>query len=939
VIGQTKSVGICPRPRILLADDNAYTRQDVERLLSGSYEVQACGDGETALAAARENPPDLILADILMPRLDGFGLLRALRTEPRTGDIPVILLSASAGAESQAEALEAGADDYLIRPFGARELLARVSARLEITRLHRVALEREHKLRKSAEDAEAQLTRKNIELRRARNTLQRALSSQNEDLSELAEDLVASGQALLALKDELATELAAMTRLHDLGTRLLATTDLQPLLEEVLDATMALQNADLGSVQLYNPTIQMLEIVAHRGLRQGFLDEFGSMRDDSSICGRALLQRQRVIVEDVLSDPDCEPHRAMALAAGYRSVQSTPLFSRSGEPLGMISTYFLESHQPSERELRLADLYARQAADMIERKRAEEALRQAHAESEIRVDERTLELSTANSLLRQEIAERKRAEESLRQAQARTESVLTSVADVHVLFDRQWRCIYVNQAAIRAMGRPRDQILGRTLWELYPDIIGTELDRQFRRAMDERVAVSLEFYYASLDSWWANHFYPAPEGLAVFATEITERKRAEDALAQMHNELERRVIDRTRLLTAANEELKNQIAERKRAEDLLRASERRFRSLIDAMPHHVWSFRPDGSVGYWNHRVLDYTGLTPEELQQGGWAALHPGDVERVRAAWREAWSQGTSYQVEQRIRGRDGRYRRFLCRAEPVCDERGQLIEWFGTDTDVEERRQAEELLQRAQAELTRVTHKTTMGELAASIAHEINQPLGAIVNNGNVCLRLLGNAPSQKDARDALSDIVRDANRASTIIAHIRALTGRSTLEKTSLRVKDVFLDVLTLAQRELAEGRITVRVEMAEDLPRVSGDRVQLQQVFLNLVMNGIEAMHALSDERRIMTIGGQPGQLDGKPAVLINVQDLGPGFKPEDSECLFDAFYTTKPNGLGMGLRISRSIVEAHGGWLWATSGAGGGAEFHCVLPTEDRTTRG
>ena len=145
----------------------------------------------------------------------------------------------------------------------------------------------------------------------------------------------------------------------------------------------------------------------------------------------------------------------------------------------------------------------------------------------------------------------------------------------------------------------------------------------------------------------------------------------------------------------------------------------------------------------------------------------------------------------------------------------------------------------------------------------------------------------------------------------------------------------DVLALAHRELTEHRIEVRTELPEDLPSVSGDRVQLQQVLLNLVMNGIEAMNAVENERRILTIGGQRDELDGRPAVLITVQDLGAGFKPEDSERLFDAFYTTKPDGLGMGLRISRSIVEAHGGRLWATSGAGPGATFYCAFPAEER----
>jgi len=182
---------------------------------------------------------------------------------------------------------------------------------------------------------------------------------------------------LLALKDDLATELMAMSRLHAFSTRLLATTEFQPLLEEVLTATMALQDADFGNVQLYNPLTQVLEIVAHRGFQQDFLEYFSRVcaHDSSPACGGALQQQERVIIEDVQTDPRFEPHRLIAASAGFRAVQSTPLFSCDGEPLGMISTHFRQAHRPSERELRFTDLYARQAAEMIERKRGEEALR------------------------------------------------------------------------------------------------------------------------------------------------------------------------------------------------------------------------------------------------------------------------------------------------------------------------------------------------------------------------------------------------------------------------------------------------------------------------------------------------------------------------------------------------------------------------------------
>lgn len=226
-------------------------------------------------------------------------------------------------------------------------------------------------------------------------------------------------------------------------------------------------------------------------------------------------------------------------------------------------------------------------------------------------------------------------------------------------------------------------------------------------------------------------------------------------------------------------------------------------------------------------------------------------------------------------------------------------------------------------------------IGELTASIAHEVNQPLGSIVNNGNACIRFLASKRGAPDeVLEALSDIVNDANRASAILARIRALTKRSALEKTSFQLKDVIADVLSLAHRELDESRITARTELAEDLPIVSGNRIELQQVFLNLVRNGIEAMSAVEDERRTMTICAQVDELGGKPAVLITVEDFGCGFRPEETDRLFEPFYTTKPHGMGMGLRISRSIVEAHNGCLWATPNEGPGATLWCLLPTEE-----
>ena len=671
----------------------------------------------------------------------------------------------------------------------------------------------------------------------------------------------------IATASELVAELTAMNRLHQLSTRLLREAELLPLLEEVLNATIALQSADFGNLQLYNERTQALEIVAQRGFGQEFLDHFSSVNESGAACGRALKRAERVIIEDVLTDPDFAPHRAIAASAGYRAVQSTPLFSRSGEPLGIVSTHFRQPHRPSERELRLTDLYARQAAELIERKRAEDALRAS--EERFR---RYFELGLIGMAM-----------------SSPTKGILE-----------------VNDELCRILGYQRSELLQKNWAEItHPDDLASDV-AQFNRVM----ARQIEGY--SLDKRWIRK-----DGRVIDSIMAAKCLRRADGSVEYFVGL---VLDTT---------------ERKRAEEKLGESERRFRLLAESIPHHVWSFRPDGSCGYWNQRLIDYTGLTGEELGSGGGrAALHPDDVERVEAAWEKAWAQGTRYEMEQRMRGRDGRYRRFMCRAQASRDAQGRPIEWFGTNTDVEERRQAEEALHKAQVDLAHLTRVTTMGELAASIAHEMNQPLGAIVNNGNVCLRLLSQTSSRNDeALEALSDIVNDANRASAIIGRIRAMTQRTLPEETSLQLRDVIADVLALAHRELAEHRIEVRTGLPEDLPRVSGDRVQLQQVLLNLVMNGIEAMSGVEDERRILTIAGQRDESAGQPSVRITVQDLGSGIEAENMEHLFEAFYSTKPHGMGMGLRISRSIVEAHGGRLWVAPNAGPGAAFFFALPAE------
>ncbi len=235
------------------------------------------------------------------------------------------------------------------------------------------------------------------------------------------------------------------------------------------------------------------------------------------------------------------------------------------------------------------------------------------------------------------------------------------------------------------------------------------------------------------------------------------------------------------------------------------------------------------------------------------------------------------------------------------------------------------------AQSQLAHVVRVTTLGELTASIAHEVNQPLAAVVINGNASLHWLAESPPNLDeARQAIGRIVKDANRASDVVARVRALTKSAPRNKEWTSINDIILGTISLTEREIAQSRIALQTRLASDLPLVMGDRVQLQQVILNLILNAIEAINWHADRPRELVVSTAK---DGAKAVHVSVQDTGAGLPPETLDRVFDAFYTTKPDGMGMGLTISRSIVESHGGRIWATPVSPHGAAVAFTLPVD------
>ena len=367
-------------------------------------------------------------------------------------------------------------------------------------------------------------------------------------------------------------------------------------------------------------------------------------------------------------------------------------------------------------------------------------------------------------------------------------------------------------------------------------------------------------------------------------------------------------------------------------EAALREGEARYRSLFEQSVDAILLTAADGRIMMANPAACRLFGWTADELNYMREEALvHHADL-KTATAW-AARLRPDQFQGELTYVRRDGTTFVGETSAATFGEKNGERKTTV-IIRDVTERKRAEAAVLETQAELARITRALTVGEIAVSMSHELNQPLGAIVNNGAACLHLLDEAagvPAQ--AREAMSDIMEDARRASAILARVRKLSNRLSCEMSRVRLQDVIDQTLALAQPKLAERRITVRSELRADLPSVAGDPVQLQQVLLNLVMNAIDAMDGVEERRRIVKITGRPDNLGDDPAVLITVQDLGCGFQPEDSERLFEPFYTTKTGRMGMGLRISRSIAETHGGRLWVQANADAGATFLLALPAE------
>ncbi|TCN21229.1 PAS domain-containing sensor histidine kinase [Sinorhizobium americanum] len=367
----------------------------------------------------------------------------------------------------------------------------------------------------------------------------------------------------------------------------------------------------------------------------------------------------------------------------------------------------------------------------------------------------------------------------------------------------------------------------------------------------------------------------------------------------------------------------------RRAEETLRRRELDFQLIVDSIPVPVAVTMPSGAVEGLNQATLNYFGKTLETLKE--WEAtdaVHPEDLERTIAAHNANYEAGRSYDIETRLRRADDVYRWFNVLAMPLRDVDGHILRWFELLIDIDDRKRAEAALQAANDRLARASQVASLVELSASIAHEVNQPIAAALANAQAALRWLRrDPPDLAEVREALDDVVKDGTRAGNVIDRIRSLFKNAPPSLEDLDITEALTEIVALSRGKALKNGVSLQVQLSKGLPTVRGDRVQLQQVMLNLITNAIEAMSDVDDSNRNVRVTA--GRDDDN--VFVTVQDSGSGLTPATLERVFEPFYTTKPTGLGVGLSICRSIIEAHSGALWATNGDEGGAVFSFTVP--------
>jgi PAS domain S-box-containing protein len=626
-------------------------------------------------------------------------------------------------------------------------------------------------------------------------------------------------------------------------------------------------------------------------------------------------QETREILAKILG-PDLEQWRAVIHPSDGANMSIVPVHMGLHGDVGVIVAGSLRADFPLQTEKLLLGVAANQAAIGLQESWILSEQKRLASELDKRVAQRTEELAGANEELTREIDERRSIEERLRReerelrlSEARGAAILNSALDCIVTIDHDGCITEFNPAAERTFGYRRDDILGKQL----ADVIVPPAHREQHRLGLAR------YLHTGVSHVIGKH------------VEMTAM-RADGTEFSVELAITRIPLDGPPAFTGYLRD----ITARKESEEKLRESEMNLRELTETIPEMLWRATPDGTIDYCNARVLHYTGFSAEEIMGDGWKKLlHPDDIDQAIRVWMSSVASGIPYRAEVRVfHAADRSYRWCVTSALPLRDQQGRILKWHGTVTDLHDWRQAQEELRKTQAELAHVTRVMTMGELTASIAHEVNQPLASIITNGETNLRRLARPePDLAKAQELTTRMVADARRASEIIDRIRGMVTRRAPTQVPLSLSNIIQESLAFLRRELQSKDTTVSVDL-EPIPQILGDRTQLQQVIVNLAINAVHAMdHPPIMQRGILiqTRSQEPGM------VSFIMEDSGPGISPIHLPRIFDSFFTTKDTGMGMGLPICRSIIEAHGGQIQADNNSSlGGARFTFMLPAAEES---
>jgi PAS domain S-box-containing protein len=535
-----------------------------------------------------------------------------------------------------------------------------------------------------------------------------------------------------------------------------------------------------------------------------------------------------------------------------------------------------------------------------------------------------------------DITERRQAEEALRDSEEQWKAAFENNPTMYFMVDAAGITLSVNAFGAEQLGYTSEELVGSPVLNVFYEADRDAVLRNLARCFDQlNQSMNWEARKARKDGTviWVREtaravLFKNGAVILVACEDITERKRVEEELRESERRY-RYIFD-----SAGVSIWEEDFSQVKAAIDELKATDiGDFREYVATHPEFVRKTVPLVKVIDVNSATVKLFNANSKGQLLVSLQKIFLPETEEVFAAELIALAEGrTSFESETVLQTVNG-HRLTVLFGITFPTQPVKLDSVLVTMMDITERKRAEEELQKTQAELAHVARVTTMGELTSSIAHEVNQPLAAIVTNGNACLRWLSNdPPNVEEARQTVTRMVKDGHRASEVVGRIRAFFRKTAPERVRVDINQLIEDVIAMVSSELRRNRVRVRTELPDDLPRVLCDQIQLQQVLLNLVINAIEAMSAVSGPRELLIMSRR----DETGNVSVAVQDTGMGFDEQNAAQLFNAFFTTKSQGLGMGLSISRTTIEAYGGRLWATRNDAGGATFQFTLPTTNGT---